>query len=232
MQLEELQQQWRDLDAKLDRSLRLDAEILRQTVLQPARRRMNRHAVWPALDCAFAAAVLLIGGSVLGDHWQAWSLVAPTALLMIAAILLLGSSIWQLQLVAAIDWSGAVADLQRSLLRLRLARIEQLKHVLLLSPLVGFCGLLVALQWLLDRLPQPELILDKLDPRWVAANYAFGVLFVFVGHGVVRFLARRFHASAWWQRALDALSGKSVERTIDEVTRWSGLDAASTHELA
>lgn len=37
----------------------------------------------------------------------------------------------------------------------------------------------------MDRLPEPHLILDKVDPWWVASNYVFGVLFVLFGHLLV-----------------------------------------------
>ena len=53
MQLEELQQQWQRLDQKLDLSIALQTELVRQAVMQPARRRMNRLSVWPVIDTVF-----------------------------------------------------------------------------------------------------------------------------------------------------------------------------------
>src|ERR1700678_2662400 len=106
MQLEELQQQWQRLDEKLERTVKMNGELLRLAVMQPARRRLNRLAFWPALDTAFCVVVLLFAGSFLGKHWTTWSLVGPASVTMIAAILLLNASIRQLILVSEIDWSG------------------------------------------------------------------------------------------------------------------------------
>ena len=224
MQLEELQQQWQRLDEKLERTVKMNRELLRLAVTQPARRRVNRLAFWPALDTAFCAVVLLFAGSFLGKHWNTPSLVGPVSVMMIAAILLLNASIRQLILVSKLDWSGTVVDIQSSLSRLRMAKISQFKWIILLSPLVGFCGLIVGLQWLLDRLPEQHFIFDKLDPWWAAGNYAFGVLFIPFGHAVIRFLAKRFSGRGWWQRALADISGTNMKKTQEELERWASLD--------
>jgi hypothetical protein len=207
MQLEELQQQWQRLDEKLERTVKMNGELLRLAVMQPARRRLNRLAFWPALDTAFCVGVLLFAGSFLGKHWNTWSLVGPASVMMIAAI----------------DWGGTVADIQSSLSRLRMAKIRQFKWIILLSPLVGFCGLILGLQWLLDRLPEPHFILDKLNLWWAAGNYAFGVLFILFGQAVVGFLAKRFRGRVWWQRALSDITGSSMKKTKEELERWASL---------
>lgn len=230
MHLEELHRQWQRLDEKLERTVKTNGELLRLAVVQPARRRVNRLAFWPALDTAFCVAVLLFAGSFLEKHWGTWSLVSPAGVVMIAAILLSIDSIRQLHRVSEIDWCGAVVDIQSSLSRLRMAEIRQFKWVILLSPLVGCCGLIVGLQWLLDRLPEPHFILDMLNPWWVTANYAFGVLFIPFGHAVVRFLAKRFQSRDWWQRALADISGSSMKKTREELERWASLDCEASND--
>ena len=42
MELEELQRQWQQLDEKLGQSLKLQSEQLRQTVVPPTQRRVQR----------------------------------------------------------------------------------------------------------------------------------------------------------------------------------------------
>jgi len=224
MQLEELQREWQRLDEKLDRTLNVESKVLRLPVAQPARRRVHRLAIWPALDIALCVGILLVTGSFVGDHWNAWSLVGPAVVVMIAAIMLLIDSIRQLDLVSKIDWSGAVVGIQSSLSLLRLAKIRQFKWIVLLCPLVGFCGLVVGLQWLLDWLPEQHLILDKLNYWWVASNYAFGVLFIPFGQAVVRLLAKQFGNRGWWQRVLDDISGSSMTKAREELQVWASLD--------
>lgn len=225
MQLEELQQQWQRLDDKLERTLKLDSELLRLAVVRPARRRIQRQMIWPILDIAMGLTVMLFTGSFLSDHWQTSSLAAPAAAVMMAALMLLITSVHQLSIISELDWSGMVVDIQRTLSRLQLAKIRQFKWVILLSPLVGFCGLIVGLQWTLNQLPEPHSIFDKLNPWWTAANYVFGALFIPFGHAIIGFLARRFHLRGWWQQALADISGNSIRETHTELERWSHLDS-------
>ena len=226
MQLEELQQQWQRLDDKLERTLKLDRELLRLAVVLPARRRIHRHRIWPILDIAMGLAVMLFTGSFLSDHWQTSSLAAPAAIVMIAALMLLITSIRQLAIISELDWSGMVVDIQRTLSCLQLAKIRQFKWVILSSPLVGICSLIIGLQWMLDQLPEAHSIFDKLNPWWTAANYVFGVLFIPFGHAIIAFLARRFHMRGWWRKALADISGSSIRETYTELERWSSLDAS------
>ncbi len=72
MQFEELQQEWQRFDQKLDRSLALQAEVVRRVVMQPARRRVNRFAIWPVIYLVFCAVGLLLAGSSLGKHRPDW----------------------------------------------------------------------------------------------------------------------------------------------------------------
>jgi len=203
----------------------LDGELLRLVVMQPVRRRVNRSTIWPALDIAFALAVLLFTGSFLGNHWKTWSLVGPAIVVHIAAILFCIGTIHHLLRLSKIDWGGTVVDIQSSLSRLRMAKIRQFKWIILLSPLVWICSLIVGLQWLLDWRPGQHFILDELNPWWVAGNYAFGVLFVAFGHVVVGFLAKRFGSRGWWQRALDDMSGSSLKKARSELERWANSDS-------
>ena len=228
MELEELQEQWQRLDEKFERTLNVESELLRLAVTQPARRRINRLAIWPAIDMVACVGMLILTGFFIAAHWNSLALVAPAGVLMIAAVMQLIDSMLQLQRVSEIDWDGPVVDIQSSLARLRIVKIRQFKWVILLSPLVGFCGLVVGLQWLLDWLPEEHLILDKLNPWWVAANYAFGVLFIPFGHIVIRLLARQFGNRGWWQSVLDGISGTSMTKARAELERWTSLN----HEVS
>jgi len=224
MQLEELQQQWQRLDQKLDQSLALNTELVRRVIIQPARRRVNRLAIWPALDVVLCVGVLLLGAAFLRDHYRDSHLLVPASVVMMSAIALLVDSIRQLQRVVELDWCGPVAEIQSSLDRLRVAKIRQFKWIMLLSPLVWFCGLMVGPYWLIDWASGGRVnILDKFDPWWIVGNYAFGVLFVPLGYLVARVLAERCHRHRWWQGVLDGISGNSLKAAALDVERWASL---------
>lgn len=224
MRLEELHEQWQRLDQKLDQSLALQTELARRLVMQPARQRVTRMAVWPAIDIVACVGGLLLCGAFLGGHWRDWRLVAPASVVMLCGIALLISSILQLDRVSRLDWSGPVAEIQGSLERLRSVKIQQFKWIILLSPLLGFCGLMVGLHWLVERLSDHRVnIFDKLDPSWIVGNYIFGVLFVPLGYFVARLLAERCQGYRWWQAVLDDISGRSLKAAALDVGRWASL---------
>ena len=146
MELDQLQERWRQLDHKLDRALATNTAVLRQIALQGTRRRINRLAVWPVIDLLFGVGVLLFTGSFLIDHWLEPTLVLLALGLMVAAILFVIDNVRQLEFASRVAWDGPVADIQLAVNRLCHARIRQFKWIILLSPLVGFCGLIVGLQ--------------------------------------------------------------------------------------
>ncbi len=231
IQFEELDQQWRRLDQKLDQSLALQTELVRQVVMQPARRRVNRLAIWPAIDVVFCVGVLLLGAAFVSGHWRDGHLLLPAIVVMISVLALLVDSIRQLERVSRLDWCGPVAEIQNSLERLRVAKIRQFKWIIVLSPLAGFCGFMVGLQWLLEWLSDGRAdLLDKLDRLWIAGNYVFGVLFALFGCLVARVLATKCHHHRWWQAVLDGVSGNSLKAATLDVERWASLQQeASNH---
>jgi len=223
MQLQELNEKWKRLDLKLDQTLAMGNELMRQVVMQPARRRINRLAIWPALDIVFTGSVLLLGGTFLGGHGQDWKLAAPTLVVMLSAAALLANSIRQLQLGAQLDWTAPVVNIQTALEQLQVMKVQQFKWIMLLSPLVGFCAFIVGLHWLFEWLTVDRVqILGHLHP-WIVANYAFGVLFVPLGYFLARILANRYHRYRWWQSVLDGISGTSLNAARQDVERWASL---------
>ena len=223
MDLNELQQQWQRLDQKLDQTLRLNSELLRQSIVLPARRRIHMLSAWPAIDVTACSIVLLVVGAFTFEHVYAWSLVVPAIIVMVGAVVLLCDSVRQLIRVAGIDWFGPVAEIQSELSRLRVGKITQFKWVILCSPLVGLSGLIVGMQFLLDRFSESTLVLDELDPWWVFSNFVFGVLFIPFGQILIRFVANRFGGHGWWQQLSDGISGTSLKKAQRELERWTDL---------
>jgi hypothetical protein len=175
--------------------------------------------------------VLLFSGAVLGGHGNDVRVVIPAVVVMAGGVGLVSSSAWQLNLVSELDWSGPVVAIQAGLERLRAARLRQLQWVLLLAPLVGFCGLLVSLTgvsgwWSGGRMD----VLERMDQRWLVANYVFGLVFVPAGHVVARALAARLHGREWWIQMLDGMSGRDLGEATREVDRWERVGRGVTGE--
>lgn len=224
MTLESLQQQWQMLDRKIEQSVALQTVLAKQLIVQPARRRISRLAIWPAIDIVFCGIVLLWLGSHVFNHRHDWRIVLPSLIVAFGAVLLLADSIRQLIRLSELDWAGPVAGIQQSLDSLRLAKIRQFKWIILLSPLVGFCGLIVGLHGLFEWLTEGRfLIFDHVHPRWVVANVVFGVLFIPAGAALAGYLARRCGHRSWWRSMLDDIAGTSLQRARRDVDQWEAL---------
>jgi hypothetical protein len=216
MELEQLQAQWRLLDQKVEQSLILQTTLLQQFRLQAARRHLNHLAVWPMIDLAFGLVVLLISGSCLGDRWSTPSLAVPAAALMTAAIVFSIGNIRQLAIVRSMAWDGSISGIQVSMSRLRRARIQQLKWVILLSPLVWFAAMCVGGEVLFGG----DLIRSA-DRTWVIGNIAFGILFIPGGVMLARIASNRWRKSAFWKNVLDDISGRSLAQAQRELDQWT-----------
>lgn len=224
IQLEELEQRWRELDRKLDATLAIGAETARRLVLHPARRRVNRLAVWPALDAIFAGVVVAGCVVFLTIHGSNWRAAMPAVITLSGALTLFIESLRQIAIVMELDWSSPVAHIQASLDRLRARQIRQFKWIMLSSPLVGFCGLVVAGHALLWWASSGQFsVVDRLNPTWAYANYAFGAAFLGIGGLLARWMSTRFAEHFWWRRFLDSLSGAGLARAIADVDHWADL---------
>ncbi len=218
MELDQLQERWSQLDHKLDRSLATNSAVLRQVGLLGTRRRIDRLAVWPAIDLAFGMGVLLVTGSFLGDHWPEPTLFLPALGLMIASVLFVIDNIRQLASASGVAWDGPIADIQLAVSRLRHARIRQFKWIILLSPLLWFCMMSVG-----GELIFGVNVIKTFDPAWVVANIAFGVLFVPAGVMIARVLGRRWQSRPFWRNLLDDISGRNLARAQQELKSWAEL---------
>lgn len=224
MQIEDLQKQWQQLDDKLDRSLRINTEVLRQTVVGSTRGRLTRWMMWPSIDIVAGMFVAIFTIAFATDHWAAWELMLPVLVLLAGAISLCISSVRQIGMISEMDWAGPVVSLQQTLASLRVVQIKQIYWILLTSPIVGFCGLMVFLQWLLDFSPEPQIIIEKLNGNWLWGNLVFGILFVALGYLATRLFSRRFCNRSWWKRLEDSLAGTTVLRARDELDQWMRLN--------
>ncbi len=224
MDLEEMQSRWRQLDEKIDRTLKLESELLRISIAQPAKRRMQWASVGPVFDFLFCILVVNLSGNVLWQHRQEWGLVLPAVVLIAAAVVLSIDTIFHFQKMSEVDWGRPVSEIQRALTRVHLGRVRQLKWILLMAPLIGFCMFILGLQGLGDLGAVPIRILEKLDRTWILCNYAFGLIFPVVGHLLLHYLGMKYQGQGWWLSLINSLSGASLQKTRQEVDRWRELE--------
>ncbi|MFO0914435.1 MAG: hypothetical protein U0795_15855 [Pirellulales bacterium] len=218
MQLDELQQKWQLLDQKLDSSLQLQSALMRHVAIEAARRKVRWTLVRPAIDMVWCVAVVAFAAYFAYRNWPDASLVLPAGLLMIGAIVTLVDYALEMSLAAQIDWHGSVADIQSLLGQIRILRLRRLKWLLLLSPILGFCSLVVAAHWA-TRVN----VVEQFDRRWVVTNIVFGLVCIPIGWMLIRAASHRWGNQSWWQRVVDDLSGGNLRSARQELDRWSEL---------
>lgn len=219
-----MMQRWQQLEQKFERTLSAQNEILKQVMIRPARWRIRLMAIWPIMDLVLSLFMTVVCGGLLREHWRDVRLLIPAIVLIAGSVLLFADGIRRLRLVAAVDWSGPVASIQTSLERLRAAKLRHFKWVMLLAPLIGFCQLMVVLFWLADFVPgELATFLEKLDSKWVVANYVFGALFVPLGYFAAGILAKKCYHQAWLRSMLDGMAGNQLRAAAQDVARWASL---------
>ncbi len=154
------------------------------------------------------------------SQWATLGLMLPVLVLIAGAIAMCVSSIRQIVLLTEMDWSGPVVSIQRKLSSLHVVQTRQIYWILLMSPIVGFCRLIVVLQWLLDFLPEPHSIFEKLNAHWLWSNVVFGIAFVVVGYLATRFFASRFRNHSWWKNIEESLAGRTVVCALADLDQW------------
>lgn len=216
MELDELKNRWQELDRKLDANLRLNARLVRTSVIGSAQNSLRWLMLRTVAGTTMQIILVLLTGSFLADHIREFRFAVPALLLHASAIALLGTSIHQLVTLQSIDYAAPVLAIQRKLETLRMSRIRETKWTLFASPLLWAAMLVVLAKSIGVDLWRVEL------RNWIIGNFAFGLLFL----GAMIWIARHVSVrSRFMRQLLDDIAGRSLTNahktlaSIDEFER-------------
>jgi hypothetical protein len=143
MEMTEMESLWRDVDQKLDRTIRLNRQLLVAGKLGEVKTPLRQLVAALAFEAAAAVCVLLALGSFLyahaGEPRYAW----PAAMLHVWAIGALAGTIGQLVLAIRINYEQPVVEIQRRIAELRLVRLRVIRWALATGLVVWWLPLLV-----------------------------------------------------------------------------------------
>jgi hypothetical protein len=179
MELDELRTKWAEYDRKLDVSIRLNRQLLRETYTRRARFALWRLAAMLAAGALFMLAIIVSLGRFIALNWGTPKLTVPAIVLDIAAIASLVALNAQIGLALNIDYSQPIAVIQRRLETLRSFRIRYVQVILLTSALLWMPIFIV-------------LTMGIFPMSWILANVAFGLVVLAVGVWLVRRFGSRF----------------------------------------
>jgi hypothetical protein len=205
MDLQDMKDRWVEYDRKLEASLRVNTQVLREINLgrvDSALKRLSRLLVF---ELVANLAIVVVLGMFIASHVSELRFLAPAVLLDVCAISFVIRSVRQLVVLHSLDYSAPVVAIQKQLAALRIERIRVTKWVLLLSPLLWTPLLIVSFEGLLG--------LDVylfLDGTWLAANLLFGAAFIPLMLWMARHFAGRWQGSPLLQSLMDDLAGRSL----------------------
>jgi len=164
MELDELREKWAEHDRKLDQSLRLNRQLLREMYTRRAKFALWRLAAMLAAGVLFMLAVIVSLGRFIVLHWWTPRVSLPAIVLDLAAIAALAALVAQIGLAMTMDYSQPVAEIQKRLETLRKFRIRYTQAIIMTTTLACWPIFSVVIGGVLG-----------LGIRWILINVAVGL---------------------------------------------------------
>lgn len=164
MELDELREKWAEHDRKLDVSIRLNRQLLREMYTRRAKFALWRLAAMLAAGSLFMLAVIVSLGRFIALNWSTPRFSLPAIFLDLVAIAALAGLVAQIVLAMTIDYNQPVAEIQKRLETLRKFRIRYTQAIILTATLTWTPFFSVVMGGVLG-----------LGIRWILINVAFGL---------------------------------------------------------
>jgi hypothetical protein len=217
MELDELRQKWLEHDRKLEISIRLNRQLLRDTYTRRARFALWRLGAMLAAGCAFLLALVGWLGVFIHQNRGVPEFVWPALALEVLAIATTVCLNRQIVLALRIDYDQPVAVIQKHIERLRKARIRYIQGICLGMTLVWAPIFMVVMKAALGV----DLWL-AFDRTWLVANVLIGLAIIPVGIWFARRFAR-MSGGRLNQRFLNDLAGynlNAASRFLADLARF------------
>jgi hypothetical protein len=201
MELDELKEKWAEHDRKLDESIRLNRQLLRDMYTRRARFALWRLATMLAAGALCMLAIIVSLGRFIAQNWSMPRIAWPAIVLDVLAIATLAALNAQIGLALNINYNQPIAVIQKRLETLRKFRIRYIQAIFLMATLTWVTIFIV-----LTRL---------FNTAWVVANVVFGLLVFAIGIWVARRYGDRMSNSAFGRRFLRELAGYNLNAASD-----------------
>jgi hypothetical protein len=196
MELDELREKWAEHDRKLDLSIRLNRQLMRETYTRRAKWALWRLAALLALGSIGLLAVIVSLGAFTAKNWAMPRFTIPAIVLDIAAIAALAALNAQIGMALNIDYTQPIAAIQKRLEMLRKFRIRYIQAILSTSALLWAPVFIVAMRAFLGAD-----VYRLFGTAWILANVAFGLAGLVLGI----WLSKKYRPGAGYN--LDAAAG-------------------------
>jgi hypothetical protein len=219
MDLDDLKAKWAEHDRKLDTSIRLNRELLREIKSSKARSALQRLAAGLALEVIIDLAAIMALGAFIYANREQGRFAFPAIALDLFAIVILNAQIRQIVGALQIDYGQPVATIQKQLERLRMLRIRCTQWTLLIAPLTWTPLLIVGLKGFYG--------LDAyrlFGVAWLTANLLVGLAIIPLAIWFSRRYGNRMGRWPIIQRLLRDLAGYNLAVATDFLATLSEFE--------
>jgi hypothetical protein len=212
MELDDLKAIWRSNEARFERTMRLNADLIEQRRLCESGRRLRGLTAAISLEAAFNLVVIIAIGSFAADRAREPRFFVPALLLGAYAVAVFAANVHQIVDLRSIDFAEPVVAVARRLEKLRLRRIRTTLATMLFAPLMWAPLAIVATRGFfgLD-------LYAVAGPWWLAANGLFGLAVIPAAVFVARRFGPRLRESSLGRALADEIAGRSLAAALDDL---------------
>jgi hypothetical protein len=204
MELDELKERWAEHDRKLDLSIRLNRQLMRDTYTRRAKWALWRLAAMQALGSIFMLVVIVFLGAFTAKNWAMPRFTIPAIVLDIAAIATLAALNAQIGMALSIDYTQPIAAIQKRLETLRKFRIRYTQAICFTSALLWVPIFIVFMKTFLGA------DYRLFGTAWIVANVAFGLAVLVLGIWLAKKFGPRMSQSRFGRQFLRDLAGYNL----------------------
>jgi hypothetical protein len=219
MELDELKQQWAELDHKLDVNIRLNQQLLSAARLGQTRSSMKRLAVYLGIELALWVVIIGALGSFIYAHISLPRFVVPAIALDVYSIGMVILLARQIAAALQIDYSQPIATIQRRVEALRVLRIRNTQWAVLVGLVVWVAFLIVVMKAAFD--------VDIYQAAWVWSNVAFGLALIPLAIWVSKKFGDRMNQSPFIQQIMRSLAGYNLNAAADFLATLTEFETES-----
>jgi hypothetical protein len=209
MDLDVLKEKWAEHDRKLDVSIRLNRQLMREVYTRRARAALLRLAALLALGSISMIAVVVALGSFIYKNLGMPQFVWPAVVLEVFSIAVLASLNAQIALALQTDYGQPIATIQKRLEKLRKVRIRYIQGVCLTAALTWAPLFIVAMKAFLG-----VDVYQTFDRTWLASNVLFGLAIIPLFLWLARKFGKRMNSSTSGRQFMNDIAGYNLKAAI------------------
>ncbi len=209
MTLEEMQEKWAEMDAKLDRSLRINAQLITEGKMKTVRSALKRLQISLGIESGLWLLIAIALGNFIHNHFSAPALLVSGLAVDIYVLANCSALIRQIALAGRLDYSQPVTTIEVDIASLRMVRLRYIRAAVLWGVVLWAPAAIVTIQVLFG------IDLYPFAPAWVWSNVAFGVVLAALVLAAARRFGPRLSASSFGKRLADDVAGVSLKRATE-----------------